>query len=312
MPLSKEDSKNTKRGGEYMKPVKFDYYSPKTVDEALTLLEEAGFDGKIIAGGQSLVPIMNMRLSSPECLIDINQLHDLQFIEFDSDKVKIGALTRQAEVERSDVVQKHLGLLSEAVPFIGHVQTRNRGTFGGSLVHADPTAEIPLSLMALGGTLHIASKEEVREVNVEDFFITYLTTDIMPNEMLTEIHIPIEQERNGYSFYEISRRHGDFALVASACQLTIDHLDRITNVRLVLGGVEATPLLIVGANEWMKGEVLSDSLLQKVEDIVDEMVDPESDIHATAEYRRHLAKKLAVRTVKSAYERARGEANERS
>ncbi|WP_044895346.1 FAD binding domain-containing protein [Bacillus alveayuensis] len=289
-----------------MKPAKFDYYCPKTVNEALSLLEEIGFDGKIIAGGQSLVPIMNMRLSTPECLIDINQLKDLQFIEFDGSKVKIGALTRQAEIEMSDTVHKHLGLLSEAVPYIGHVQTRNRGTFGGSLVHADPSAELPLSLMALGGTLHIASKDEVREVNVEDFFVTYLTTDIMPNELLTEIHIPVSEGRTGYSFDEISRRHGDFALVASACQLSIDSQDRISKIRLVLGGVEAVPLLMTEVSELMEGERLSDSLLNKVADIVGEAVNPESDLHATADYRRHLAKKLAVRTVKTAYERARG------
>jgi 2-furoyl-CoA dehydrogenase FAD binding subunit len=295
-----------------MKPGKFDYYCPKSVEEALTLLEEAGFDGKIIAGGQSLVPIMNMRLSAPECLIDINHLNELQFIEYDDSKMKIGALTRQAEVEKSDTIHKHLGLLSEAVPYIGHVQTRNRGTIGGSLVHADPTAEIPLSLMALGGTLHIASKEEVREVNVEDFFVTYLTTDIMPNEMLTEIHIPVPKGRIGFSFHEISRRHGDFALVAAACQLSIDSKDRISNARLVVGGVDPVPLLVEEANEIMQGEMLTDSLLNKVTDIVDEKIEPESDLHATAEYRRHMAKHLVVRTVKSAYERARGENNERS
>jgi 2-furoyl-CoA dehydrogenase FAD binding subunit len=293
-----------------MKPAKFDYYCPKTVDEALSLLEEIGFDGKIIAGGQSLVPIMNMRLATPEYLIDINQLNDLQFIELDGSKMKIGALTRQAEIEMSDAVRKHLGLLSEAVPYIGHVQTRNRGTFGGSLVHADPSAEIPLSLMALGGTLHIASKDEVREVNVEDFFVTYLTTDIMPNELLTEIHIPVPEGRVGYSFHEISRRHGDFALVAAACQLSIDSQDRISKVRLVLGGVDAVPLLITEASELMEGEYLSAALLNKIADIVDEVVNPESDLHATADYRRHLAKKLAMRTVKTAYERARGENNE--
>ncbi|RAK18222.1 carbon-monoxide dehydrogenase medium subunit/2-furoyl-CoA dehydrogenase FAD binding subunit [Anoxybacillus vitaminiphilus] len=294
-----------------MKPAKFDYYCPKTVDEALALLEEIGFDGKIIAGGQSLVPIMNMRLSTPEYLIDINQLKDLQFIELDGSKMKIGALTRQTEIEMSDAVRKHLGLLSEAVPYIGHVQTRNRGTFGGSLVHADPSAEIPLSLMALGGTLHIASKEEVREVNVEEFFVTYLTTDIMPNELLTEIHVPVPEGRTGYSFHEISRRHGDFALVAAACQLSIDDQDRISKVRLVLGGVDAVPLLITDASV-MEGEHLSAPLLNKIADMVDEAVNPESDLHATADYRRHLAKQLAVRTVKTAYERARGENNERS
>ncbi|WP_409305602.1 FAD binding domain-containing protein [Peribacillus sp. SCS-155] len=289
-----------------MKPAKFDYHCPKTVESALSLLEESGLDGKIIAGGQSLVPIMNMRLSAPDCLIDINRLTDLDFIDFDDDKVKIGALTRQSSVESSAIVKGKIGLISEAVPLIGHVQTRNRGTFGGSLVHADPTAEIPLSLIATGGSLLIASKEETREVAVEDFFVTYLTTDIMPNEMLTEVHIPIWESRTGYSFQEISRRHGDFALVASACQLALDEYGRISNVRLALGGVEAVPLLVEEANQIMTGEKLSDSLLNKVVEIVAATVDPESDLHASADYRRHLATVLTKRTLQSAYTRARG------
>ncbi|RFU69632.1 xanthine dehydrogenase family protein subunit M [Bacillus sp. V59.32b] len=288
-----------------MKPAKFDYYCPKTVETTLTLLDESGYDGKIIAGGQSLVPIMNMRLSAPECLIDINHLTDLDFIEFDDDRVKIGTLTRQSRVESSSMIKEKSGLLSEAVPFIGHVQTRNRGTFGGSLVHADPSAEIPLSLMASGGSVFIASSEETREVEVEDFFVTYLTTDLSPTELLTEVHIPIWEGRIGYSFHEISRRHGDFALVASACQLTLDDQDKISKVRLALGGVEAVPLLVEDINQIMIGEKLSESLLGKVADIVATSVDPESDLHASADYRRHLATVLAKRTLKSAYTRAR-------
>ncbi|MDQ0218706.1 xanthine dehydrogenase family protein subunit M [Peribacillus cavernae] len=287
-----------------MKPAKFDYYCPKTLDEALSLLEESGFDGKIIAGGQSLVPIMNMRLSGPECLIDINRLHDLDFIEFDEEKVKIGTLTRQSRVEMSSLIKENCGLLSEAVPFIGHVQTRNRGTFGGSLVHADPSAEIPLSLMASGGSVLIASKEETREVDVEDFFVTYLTTDIMPTELLTEVQIPIWSGRVGYDFTEISRRHGDFALVAAACQLTLDDQNKISRVRLTLGGVESVPLLVEEANQMMMGEKLSEALLNKVADIVREAVDPESDLHASADYRTHLAAVLAKRTIQTAYNRA--------
>ncbi|KIL45070.1 FAD binding domain-containing protein [Jeotgalibacillus soli] len=288
-----------------MKPPKFEYYRPNTVDTALSLLEESGFDGKIIAGGQSLVPIMNMRLASPECLIDINQLHELDFIEADDDKVKIGTLTRQSRIEISDLIKNNIGLLHEAVPFIGHVQTRNRGTFGGSLVHADPTAEIPLALMASGGTVHIASADETREVQIEDFFVTYLTTDVMPTELLTEVHIPIWKGRVGFAFDEISRRHGDFAIVASACQLTLDDHNKISNVRLVLGGVEAVPLLVEGANEIMIGEELSDSLLNKVADIVTGVVDPESDLHASADYRRHLAAVYTKRILQTAYNRAR-------
>ncbi|WP_026691825.1 FAD binding domain-containing protein [Peribacillus kribbensis] len=288
-----------------MKPAKFDYYRPTTVESALSLLDESGFDGKIIAGGQSLVPIMNMRLSTPDCLIDINHLNDLDFIELDNEKIKIGTLTRQSRVEASAKIKEKCGLLSEAVPFIGHVQTRNRGTFGGSLVHADPSAEIPLSLMASGGSVLIASKDESREVKVEDFFVTYLTTDLLPTELLTEVHIPVWEGRIGHSFQEISRRHGDFALVASACQLCLDDQDKISRVRLALGGVEAVPLLVEEVNQIMAGEKISEMLLDKVAEIVKSAVDPESDLHASSEYRRHLATVLTKRTLQTAYNRAR-------
>ncbi|WP_409292609.1 FAD binding domain-containing protein [Peribacillus sp. SCS-37] len=288
-----------------MKPSKFEYYRPKTVESALSLLDESGFDGKILAGGQSLVPIMNMRLSTPDCLIDINHISDLDFIEFENETIKIGTLTRQSRVEASSLIKEKSGLLGEAVPFIGHVQTRNRGTFGGSLVHADPSAEIPLSLMASGGSILIASTEETRKVEVEDFFVTYLTTDLMPTELLTEVHIPVWEGRVGYSFNEISRRHGDFALVAAACQLALDDQNKISRIRLALGGVEAVPLLVEEANNIMCGEQISESLLEKVADIVADAVDPESDLHASADYRRHLAAVLTKRTLESAYTRAR-------
>ncbi|MFY4774807.1 FAD binding domain-containing protein [Metabacillus sp. RGM 3146] len=289
-----------------MKPAKFDYHRPTTVPEALSLLETAGFDGKIIAGGQSLVPIMNMRLSAPECLIDINGLNDLNFIEADDKTLRIGTLTRQSKVETSALVKEKCGLLSEAVPYIGHLQTRNRGTIGGSIVHADPSAELPLLLMTLNGSLKIASADETRVVQAEDFFLTYLTTDMMPTELLTEIQIPIWEGRIGCSFQEISRRHGDFALVAAACQLKLDDSDLISDVRLALGGVEAIPLLIEDVKDALCGEKLSPLLINKVTEIVETRVEPESDLHASAEYRTHLAKILTSRVLKQAYERAKG------
>lgn len=288
-----------------MKPAKFDFYQPSTIDRALELLEEAGDDAKIIAGGQSLVPIMNMRLAKPKALIDINDLKDLSYIDYNKDTLIIGALTRQSDLERSDKIAKYCNLLSEAIPQIGHVQTRNRGTVGGSIVHADPTAELPLSLLTLNGSVKIVSKDEYRFVSAEEFFISYLTTDIMPTEMLTEIHIPILAGRSGSSFQEIARRHGDFALVAASCHLTVDDHDRIASVRLALGGVESVPLLIEDTEELLVGEKLSDSLLDKVSEGIEFKIDPESDLHASAEYRTHLAKILTKRTIAAAYEKTR-------
>ncbi|OES45435.1 FAD binding domain-containing protein [Domibacillus iocasae] len=289
-----------------MKPPKFEYYKPATLEEALNLLEEAGDDGKIIAGGQSLVPIMNMRLASPKCLIDINGLEELSYIKNEDNTLKIGTLTRQSDVEQSEMVANVCGLLAEAITQIGHVQTRNRGTIGGSIVHADPSAELPLALLTLNGSVQITSKDEVRTVAAEDFFITYLTTDIMPTEVLTEVTIPLMEEKSGYSFQEIARRHGDFALVAAACHMTVDDEGLITAVRLALGGVEAIPLLIGDAEDILTGEQLSDSLLAQVAESVEMESDPESDLHASSEYRTHLAKVLTKRVLTQAYERARG------
>ncbi len=199
-----------------MKPASFDYFRPSTVEEAFQLLSQSGDEGKLIAGGQSLIPILNMRLSAPGCLIDISGLQDMNYIRREDEWIRIGSTTRQRDVERSGLIRELSPLLSEAVPFIGHMQTRNRGTVGGSVVHADPTAELPLSLLALNGRAVIQSADETREVELREFFITYLTTDIMPGELLTELKIPLKGMPKGYSFHEYSRRHGDFALVAAA------------------------------------------------------------------------------------------------
>lgn len=287
-----------------MKPAAFDYLRPSTVEEACQYLQEFGEEGKLIAGGQSLVPILNMRLSTPECLIDISGLEELKYIREEGDWLRIGALTRQRDVERSALVREKTPLLAEALPYIGHMQTRNRGTFGGSLVHADPTAEIPLSLLALQAAVVIQSVEEIREVNVEDFFITYLTTDLMPIEMLREVKIPIGSIPKGYSFQEYSRKHGDFALVAAACVLDVDEQERIASVRLTLGGVDAVPVLAREVEGLILGEKLTDSLLLEASRAAAADIDPEGDLHASREYRLHLAQVFAARVLETAYHRA--------
>ncbi|RNB77605.1 FAD binding domain-containing protein [Brevibacillus panacihumi] len=287
-----------------MKPAAFDYLRPSTVEEACQYLQEYGEEGKLIAGGQSLVPILNMRLSTPECLIDISGLEELKYIREEGDWLHIGALTRQRDVERSALVREKTPLLAEALPYIGHMQTRNRGTFGGSLVHADPTAEIPLSLLALQAAVVIQSAEETREVNVEDFFITYLTTDLMPNEMLREVKIPTGSIPKGYSFQEYSRKHGDFALVAAACVLDVDEQERIASVRLTLGGVDAVPVLAREVEGLILGEKLTDSLLLEAGRAAAADIDPEGDLHASREYRLHLAEVFAARVLETAYHRA--------
>ncbi|MDT3415047.1 carbon-monoxide dehydrogenase medium subunit/2-furoyl-CoA dehydrogenase FAD binding subunit [Brevibacillus aydinogluensis] len=287
-----------------MKPASFNYYRPSTLEETLQLLLDCGDEGKLIAGGQSLIPILNMRLSSLEHVIDINGLQELDYIRMEEGILKIGGLCRQRSLEKSPTVKEVAPLLSEAVPFIGHVQTRNRGTVGGSLVHADPTAEIPLSLLALNATAIIQSAEETREVPVEDFFITYLTTDIASTEMLTEIQIPVDALPKGYAFVEFSRRHGDFALVAVASLLDTDEDGTITAGRIAIGGVDAVPMLAHDAMDVLLGEKLTDALLEEAGNIAAENTDPESDLHASREYRQHLAKVFTKRAIRKAYERS--------
>lgn len=287
-----------------MKPASFNYYRPSTLEEALQLLQEYGDEGKLIAGGQSLIPILNMRLSTLRYLIDISGLQDLNFIRQEDGFLKIGGLCRQRSLERSALVKEAAPLLSEAVPFIGHMQTRNRGTVGGSLVHADPTAEIPLSLLALDAKAIIQSVDEVREVPVRDFFITYLTTDISPTELLTEIHIPIDSIPRGYAFVEFSRRHGDFALVAAACLLDTDEDGKVTSGRLALGGVDAVPVIAEDALDILLGEKLTDSLLEEAGRIAAEHADPEPDLHGSREYRINLAKVFTMRAIRKAYDRS--------
>ena len=287
-----------------MKPAAFDYYRPSTVEEACQLLEEYGEEAKLIAGGQSLMPILNMRLSAPDSLIDISGLTQLQYIRCEGEWLRIGALTSQRDAERSALVREKAPLLAEALPLIGHLQTRNRGTFGGSLVHADPSAEIPLSLLALDAVAVMQGADGSREVELRDFFVTYLTTDLMPGELLTEVKIPVGAVPMGCSFQEYSRKHGDFALVAAACVLDLDDQERIANIRLALGGVDAVPVLSGAAADMLIGEKLTEPLLRQASQAVAGEVDPEGDLHASREYRLHLASVFAGKAMQTAYERA--------
>lgn len=293
-----------------MKPASFDYYRPDSLEEAFTVLNQYGESGKVLAGGQSLMPILNMRLSTPESLIDINHLHELDYIRYEDSWLKIGSLTRQNTILNSALAAKKAPLLSEAIPFIGHMQTRNRGTIGGSIVHADPTAELAVSCLCMDGIAVISSNGEVREVPLKDFFITYLTTDIAFNELLTEIKIKVDDLPKGYSFQEVNRRHGDFALVDASCVMEVDDHSRITDIRLVLGGVDAVPVLVEDAATILLGEKLTESGLKEVCRVTTENIDPDTDLHASREYRIHLAQAYTKRAIQVAYGRACGRQGE--
>ncbi|MCC3357948.1 FAD binding domain-containing protein [Bacillus sp. REN16] len=285
-----------------MKPATFNYLRPSSIEEAVKLLNEYGDECKIIAGGQSFIPILNMRMSDPGCLIDISQIDELKGIRIEDEVLKIGALTIQRKLEQSDLIKQHAPLLAEAARYIGHVQTRNRGTIGGSVAHADPSAELPLSFLALDATIVIQNVDEVRETSINDFFITYLTTELMPEDMLTEIHVPLSRW-NGYAFEEFSRRHGDFALVAVACVLTTDDSGTIDDARIVLGGVDAVPLLAEEAMEYLVGKNLTEKTLERASELAIVDADPDEDLHASKEYRLHLSKVLTRRALLKAYNR---------
>jgi CO/xanthine dehydrogenase FAD-binding subunit len=288
-----------------MKPPRFDYYDPATLDEAVALLRRFGEDAKLLAGGQSLVPVMNMRMARPGVLIDLNRVQELTGIREEGGELAIGAMTRHGAVERSSLVEARQPLLTEAVRQIGHSQIRNRGTIGGSLVHADPSAELPAVLTALDGRVRLTGPDGTREVAAADFFLMYFMTAIRPDEILTEVRIPCLPDGAGWSFTEVARRHGDFALAGVACTLELDPDGLIQACRLALTGVGLTPVRALEAEDRLAGVKPSPAAWALAAEAVRRAVEPESDVHGTAEYRRHLAGVLTERALARAVERSR-------
>lgn len=288
-----------------MKPAPFEYFAPDTIEEALAHLGEYGDDAKVLAGGQSLVPMMNFRLVRPKCLVDINGLSSLSYITESDGRLRIGALTRQRSLEKSALVREKNGLLHEAVRFIGHRATRTRGTAGGSIVHADPTAELPAVLAALDGEVQVLGPGGQRTIAWRDFFITFFTTALAPTEICTEIILPLSPPKAGWAFDEFTPRHGDFAIAGVAAVLEADSEGRCSRARLAVAGAGPTPLRATAAEQFLRGELLSEHALEEAGRLVSEQVEPDSDLHATAEYRRRLAGVIAARALKKAWQRLR-------
>jgi CO/xanthine dehydrogenase FAD-binding subunit len=291
-----------------MKPAPFEYHEPTTLPEALELLGELGDEAKPLAGGQSLVPMMNFRLARPQHLVDLNRLGELAYVRQDGGTLCIGAMTRQRQVERASLVAEGWPLIPEAVALIGHTQIRNRGTIGGSLAHADPAAELPAVMAALDAELVIRSRRGQRSAQPEAFFESYYTTSLAPDELLMEVRIPSLPPRTGWSFQEVSRRHGDFALVGVAATLTLDDAGAITRARLVFIGAAPTPVRSSAAEAMLVGQRPLESLFREAGARGSEDLDPVADVHATAEYRREVGAVMARRALMQAAERARGEA----
>jgi aerobic carbon-monoxide dehydrogenase medium subunit len=289
-----------------MKPPRFDYLAPSTLDEALDLLARHGDQAKVLAGGQSLVPLLNFRLVRPAHLVDLNEIPGLDGIRVDGDRLVIGAMTRQRAVETSALVRERCPLLADAMPEIGHVQIRNRGTVGGSLVHADPAAELPAVMAALGGQLVVQSASGRRTLDPAQFFLRYLTTAVEPSEILVEVRLPVTPPATGTAFIEVSRRHGDFALVGVAATVTLDRAGACSAGALALTGVGATPVVAREAMRALVGQKPSEALFEEVGRRVSAIVQPDSDLHASSNYRRHVAGVLARRALARACARAAG------
>lgn len=290
-----------------MKPAPFEYYAPQSVAEVLELLDQYGYDAKVLAGGQSLVPMMNFRLVQPAVLVDINQVPELSYIESDDKGIRIGAMTRHSQAEKSPLVRERAPLIHETMPQIATVQIRNRGTIGGSLAHADASAELVVVSTALEAQFKVRNKNGERLVPASDFFVGLLVTTLEPEDLLVEIQVPPLPERSGWSLKEVARRPHDFALVGVAAVLTLDKKDRCTEARLVYLSAGDGPISAPQAGEMLKGEKITPELMAAAaEKASADEIDPGSDIHATAEFRRHLANVLTRRALEEALQRAKG------
>jgi CO/xanthine dehydrogenase FAD-binding subunit len=288
-----------------VKPARFDYLDPTTLSEALDLLQQYGDEGKVLAGGQSLLPLLYMRLAAPRYLIDVNRVAGLDAVRVDGDTLCIGALARQRAVERAALVQAGWPLVAEATRLVGHVPIRNRGTFGGSVAHADPSAELPAVVAALDGTLRVASAQGERTLTADDFFLTYLTTAVEPTELLVEVRLPPPPPGSGWAFLEVSRRHGDFALVGVACLLALEaDGQHVAAARLAFTGVGGTPLRARDAEAALVGALAGPDIFAAAATRAQAAAEPDSDLHASADYRRHLVGVLARRALARAHERA--------
>lgn len=289
-----------------MKPAPFEYSAPDSLDEALDLLGEHGYEAKALAGGQSLIPMMNFRLAQPSVLVDLNRVEELSFLEPDEKgDLRIGAMTRHHEIEFSNLVAERVPLIHEAMPKIAMPQIRSRGTFGGSIAHADPAAELTTISVALDGRFRTMSKKAERWIPAQDFFLGMFTTVLEPEELLVEIAVPSVGPRTGWAIEEIARRSHDFALVGVTTVVSLDDQDRCKRARIVFFSVGDSPVETPQAANLLEGQKPSDELIQEAAAQVRRELDPGTDIHASAEFRKHLAQELTSRALTKSFERAR-------
>ncbi len=285
-----------------MKPAPFDYHAPRQLKDAAQLLATLP-NAKILAGGQSLVPMMNFRYVVVDHLVDLGHVDDLRGIAVGDGRLRIGAMMRQRDLEVASEIAQHCPLMATALRHVGHRQTRNRGTIGGSLAHADPAAELPAVCAAYDAVLHVASLRGIRQVPFREFSTGFMATALAPDEMIAAIDLPIWRSGHGYGFHEFARRHGDFALAGAAVLLDVGAGNVVRRAALALLGVAATPLRLEAAEARLTGQPLDAGLIRYAAATAWQ-VEPVADIHAGADYRRHLAQVLSIRALSDAARRA--------
>jgi carbon-monoxide dehydrogenase medium subunit len=288
-----------------VKPAAFRYHAARTVDEALALLARTDGDAKLLAGGQSLVPMMNFRLVRPAHLIDLNGIRELAGVSARNGDLVVGAMTRQADAERDPLVRERSPLLAEALPLVGHAAIRNRGTIGGSLAHADPAAELPVVAVALDARLKVRGPAGVRDLAADEFFVSLLTTALAPEEILAEVVLGPWRPGWGWAFQEFARRHGDFAIVSVAVVVALESGRLAQPLRIVLGGVGDRPVRAREAERLLSGEPPTAELFEAAARAAVAALDPPADVHGSSEYRRDVARVYTRRALDAATARAR-------
>jgi aerobic carbon-monoxide dehydrogenase medium subunit len=289
-----------------MKPPNFSYHDPRTTADAVGLLSRLE-NAKLLAGGQSLMPMLNMRFVLPDHIIDLNRVEGLNYINARGDTLEIGAMTRQRDIEFSDIVKKKCPLMHEAIAQVGHRQTRNRGTIGGSLCHLDPSAELVSVAAALDARISVIGKNGARSIDFKDFPVAYMTPAIELDEMLTAISLPCWPARHGSAFVEFARRHGDFAILSAAALIEEDASGKVTRASVTLGGIGPAPVRAYDVERALIGEKIEEKRLAEICETL-RTLDAVDDIHAPASYRQQLATVLPRRALLKAHQRFIGAA----
>jgi aerobic carbon-monoxide dehydrogenase medium subunit len=287
-----------------MIPKAFDYCRPKTISEAISLLQQHGDAAKILSGGQSLIPMMKMRLAQPEYLIDINQISGLEYIEEEDSYLKIGALTREADLEASDLIRSKYPLILDTAFSIADPQVRNLATVGGNLAHGDPANDHPATMLALNAEVVAIGPNGKRNIPITDFFLSLFTTALEPNEILTEIRIPIPPPRSGGAYFKLERKVGDFATVGVATQVTVDPTTTCQEAGIGLTNVGGTPIKAKKTEEFLRGKALDDGNISQAASLAAEEAHPSSDLRGPADYKVAMVRELTKRALTKALNRA--------